>query len=104
MTHPADTSPAADDSPGAGERAETGRRMRALAAELTAAGLDTHLHDTHGVLDIRATAHPTGSKPVEIIYDEDGYTQVSYWSEPAVAPAQVTAVISRVLAVITGPL
>jgi hypothetical protein len=39
---------------------------------------------------------------VEIIYDEDGYTQVSYWSDPA-APDQAAAVLTRALAAITGP-
>jgi hypothetical protein len=35
--------------------AETARRMHAIAAELTAAGLTTHLHETRAVLDITAT-------------------------------------------------
>ena len=42
-----------DVIPGAAEDpAGTARRMRAIAAALTAAGLTTHLHDTSGVLDI----------------------------------------------------
>ena len=82
--------------------AETEQRMRHVAAELTAAGLDTRIHDTQGVLDIRATLRRDGHQPLEITYDCDGYVAVTYWHAPGATPAQVAATIKRVLAVITG--
>jgi len=77
--------------------------MAAIAAGLQAAGLDARVHETRGVLDVTATLYRPGSKDIEIICDEDHYVQVSYWNDPAATPAQLVAVISRVLAVITGP-
>jgi hypothetical protein len=77
--------------------------MGAIAAGLTAAGLDARVYDTRGVLDVTAALYRPGSKDIEIIIDEDHYVQVSYWNDPAATPAEVVAVISRVLAVITGP-
>jgi hypothetical protein len=94
-------------TPAAGRRAETGeqteRRMRAVAAELGAAGLDAVVYQTCGVLDVRATLRREGCGPVEITYDTDGYVQATYWHEPGATPAQVTATITGVLAVITQP-
>jgi hypothetical protein len=55
------------------------------------------------VLDITATFHRPGGKPVEIICDEDHYVQVSYWNDPGATSAQIVAVISRALTVITRP-
>ena len=80
---------------------ETERRMRAVAAELTAAGLDARVYDTHGVLDIAAILYRPGSKDTDVTVDEDGYVELRYWSPPGATPAQITATISRLLAVIT---
>jgi hypothetical protein len=92
-------------TPATGVRAETEQqteqRMRAVAAELQAAGLEVGVHETRGVLDVRATLRRTGHGPVEVTYDCDGYVQVTYWHAPGATPAQVTAAISGVLAVIT---
>jgi hypothetical protein len=52
------------------------------------------------VLDIRATLRQPGCKPVDIIYDEDDYVQVSFWNPPSVTPAQAAATISRALTAI----
>ena len=95
-------------TPASGRLAETeeqaGRRMRTVAAELTAAGLESAVYETRGVLDVRATLRREGCGPVEITYDGDGYVQVTYWNAPGAAPAQVAATITGVLAVIThGP-
>jgi hypothetical protein len=81
--------------------AETERRMRQVAAELRAAGLDSRMHDTQGVLDIRATLRRDGHQPLEVTYDCDGYVQIAYWHHPGATPAQVAATIKRVLGVIT---
>jgi hypothetical protein len=80
---------------------QTEHRMRTVAAELSAAGLDTGVHDTRGVLDVRATLHREGCGPVEITYDADQYVQVTYWHAPGATPAQVVATMNAVLAVIT---
>jgi hypothetical protein len=92
-------------TPAAGLRAETEeqteRRMRAVAAELQAAGLDTGVHDTRGVLDVRATLRREGRGPVEVTYDTDGYVQITYWHAPGATPVQVVATINSVLAMIT---
>jgi flagellar basal body rod protein FlgF len=77
--------------------------MRAIAAALTAAGLNAQVHQTRGVVDITATWHRPGSKDIDLTLDDDGYIAVSWWSPAGAAPAQVTALISRVLAAVTGP-
>jgi hypothetical protein len=87
-------------SPDEGE-AETEARMRALTAELSAIGLEAHLHSTQGVLDIKAVLRQPGSKDICVIADDDGYLQISYWSAPDAAPVQIAAVINRVLKLIT---
>jgi hypothetical protein len=90
--------------PDAGRRAETGEQTERLAAELGAAGLDAVVYQTCGVFDVRATLRRDGHGPVEIIYDTDGYVQATYWNAPGATPAQVAAIITGVLAVIThGP-
>jgi hypothetical protein len=88
-------------SPRDGDTKETAARMRALTAELSAIGLESHVHSTQGVLDIKAVLHQPGSKDVCVIADEDGYIQISYWSAPDAAPLEVAAEISRVLKLIT---
>ena len=93
-------------TPATGPRAETEQqteaRMRAVAAELQAAGLETGVHETGGVLDVRATLRREGLGPVEVIYDGDGYVAVTFWHVPGATPAQVGATINGVLGVITG--
>ena len=88
-----------------GPRAETEQqteaRMRMVAAELAAAGLDTSVHETRGVLDVRASLRREGFGPVEVTYDEDGYVAVTYWHASGATPPQVAATINGVLAVIT---
>jgi hypothetical protein len=86
---------------GAETEQQTEYRMRTVAAELNAAGLDTGVHDTRGVLDVRATLRREGCGPVEITYDADGYVQMTYWHAPRATPAQVVATMNAVLAVIT---
>jgi hypothetical protein len=82
---------------------QTQARMRQVAAELQAAGLDTSVHETQGVLDVRASLRRQGLGPVEVTYDSDGYVAVTYWHAPGATPAQVGATINAVLGVITQP-
>jgi hypothetical protein len=92
-----------DDLPGAADRrAQTVLRMHAIAAGLQAGGLDARVHDTRGVLDIRAALCNGGGKGTDVTIDEDGYVTVSYWNDPGATPAQVIDVISRALGAITG--
>jgi hypothetical protein len=79
----------------------TAARMHTIAAALTTAGLAAQVNQTQGVLDITASFGQPGGKPIEVIVDEDTYTQVSYWNPPAATPAQITATIAAVLAAIT---
>jgi hypothetical protein len=95
-----DTTP---DSPNSErERVRIVEQMRAIAAGLQAAGLDAHVHETQGVLDITATGHRPGGKDIEIICDEDLYVQISYWNDPSTTPTQVISAICRALSVITS--
>jgi hypothetical protein len=91
------TSSAGDD-----DRVKTARRMRAIAAELTAAGLDAQVNETHGVLDVTATWHRPGSKAIDLTVDEDHYIQLSWWNPDDATPGQVVATIRGALAAITG--
>ena len=92
-------------TPAIGSSAETEQqteaRMRQVAAELAAAGLETSVHETQGVLDVRASLRREGLGPVEVTYDGDGYVTVTYWHAPGATPAQVAATVSGVVAVIT---
>jgi hypothetical protein len=88
--------------PGAETEQQTEARMRQVAAELAAAGLDTSVHETQGLLDARASLRREGLGPVEVTYDSDGYVAVTFWHVPGATPAQVGATISGVLGVITG--
>lgn len=78
-------------------------RMRAIAAELSAAGLDAHLHEGRDSIDVTAVGKPEpGGREIEAVVDDDGYVELRYWNAPGATPAQVRAVIMRVLEVITS--
>jgi phage-related protein len=77
-------------------------RMGGLAEQLTASGLQATVHETHHVFDITATLQQPERKDVDVVIDEDGYTEVRYWADPAASPEETVAVIVRTLAVITG--
>jgi hypothetical protein len=81
---------------------DTAARMDAVAAALTGAGLAAQVNQTQGLLDIIASLAQPGGKPIEVIVDEDKYTQVSYWNPPVATPAQIAATIAAVLAAITS--
>jgi anti-sigma regulatory factor (Ser/Thr protein kinase) len=77
-------------------------RMRAMAADLTAHGLTTHLTDSRAGLDLTATLSPSGKREAELILDEDGYAELRYWNPPGTPPAQVTATALRALQAVTS--
>jgi hypothetical protein len=80
----------------------TAARMRATAAALASTGLDAKVHSTRGVLDITASLNRPGGRSVEVIVDEDGYVQISYWNAPSATPAQMAEVITAALAAVTA--
>lgn len=82
-----------------GDHDPAGKRMRAIAAALTAAGLTTWLHNSRAGWDIIATLHRNGGREAEVIIDEDGYAEIRYWDPPGATPDQVTAVIVAALAI-----
>jgi hypothetical protein len=90
----------AANSPSEGEpgRAEW---LRQLAAELSAAGLRAHVHDTRSLLDLTAAVPASGGKAPDVVVDTDGYTEVRFWQDADSTPAQAAAVITRTLAAIT---
>ena len=90
-------------TPSAEDPADTAGRMAAIAAGLTAEGLDARVHDTHGVLDVTASWHRPGSKAIDLTVDEDHYIHVSWWNPDDATPAQIITTIRRALAAITGP-
>jgi hypothetical protein len=87
-------------TPGGEGEGGAGWWMRQVADGLTAAGLEARVHDTQGVLDVTATLQRPAGKASEVIVDEDGYTEIRYWSRPGASPAHVTTVIVRALAAI----
>jgi hypothetical protein len=76
--------------------------MRATAEALAGAGLAARVNQTQGVFDITASVSQPGGKAIDVVMDEDGYVQVSYWNVPGATPAQVVAVIAAVVAAITA--
>lgn len=84
------------------DEADVRGRMDALAEQLAAKGLQTTVHVTHRVFDITATLRQPERKDIDVVIDEDGYTELRYWADPAASPEQSVAVIIRALAAITG--
>jgi hypothetical protein len=83
------------------DAAHTIKRMRAIAAELTAAGLQTRLYQSPGSVDVTAT-RPQGNRGMEAVVDEDNYVELRYWHPADATPAQIAAVITRALDAITA--
>lgn len=77
-------------------------RMRAIAAELASAGLDTQLHEGRGGIDVTAATQPPGQREIEAIIDEDDYCELRFWTPPGTQPAEVAAIITRAVAAITA--
>ena len=76
MTEPGPAAPVQYDPQG----------LRAMAADLTAHGLTTHLTDSRAGLDLTATLSPSGRREAELIIDEDGYAELRYWIPSAPRP------------------
>jgi len=76
-------------------------RLHQVAAGLTAVGLVTHLHRTRAGTDLTATLHLPGHHDIEVIADEDGYTELRYWCSLNSTPATHVATIARLLKALT---
>lgn len=98
MTGPASPGSEPDDRDGQ-DRADW---IRDLDTALSAAGLSTRLRDSAGGLDLKATIHPPGQKPTDVIVDEDGYVELHWWCEPAATPQQVAAALTAALTALIG--
>jgi hypothetical protein len=81
--------------------AHTVKRMRAIAAELAAAGLRTRLYQSPGSVDVTAI-RPQGRRGMEAVVDEDNYVELRYWHPAGATPAQIAAVITRAMDTITA--
>ena len=81
---------------------DTAAHLRVIEAELTAAGLATRLHESPGGADLTAALRPPGQREIEVVIDEDGYTELRYWASLNVTPAHAAATITSALAVITA--
>jgi hypothetical protein len=77
-------------------------RLHQIAAGLTAVGLVTHLHRTRAGTDLTATLSLPGCHEIEVIADEDGYTELRYWCSLNSAPATYVATIARLLEAIVA--
>lgn len=78
-------------------------RMRAIACELSLAGLDTHIHEAFTSIDVTATCRASGRRETEAIVDDDGYVELRFWTDPAAAPAHVSALITQALTTVAAP-
>ena len=72
-------------------------RLHEIAAGLAAVGLVTHLHRTPAGTDLTATLRLPGYRDIEVIADEDGYTELRYWCSLTSTPVADVATIARLL-------
>jgi hypothetical protein len=76
-------------------------RLREVAAGLAEMGLVTRLHRTRAGTDLTATLHLPGYHEIEVIADEDGYTELRYWCSLSSTPAADVATIASLLETLT---
>jgi hypothetical protein len=75
--------------------------LRAIESELASVGLTTRLHESSAGTDLTATLCQPGQREIEVVIDEDGYTELRYWASLGATPAQTVATITSALAAIT---
>src|SRR5215471_7805505 len=70
-----------------------------IAAGLAAVGLITRLHRTRARAgtDLTATLHLPSYRDIEVIADEDGFTELRYWCSLNTTPATHVATMARLL-------
>jgi hypothetical protein len=77
-------------------------RLRVIETWLAAAGLTTRLHASPNAMDLTATLRQPGHREIEVVIDEDGYTELRYWASLSDTPAQTVAIVTSALAAITA--
>ncbi len=75
-------------------------RLHEVAAGLAEMGLVTRLHRTRAGTDLTATLHLPGYHDIEIIADEDGYTEFRYWASLSSTATAAAANIGDILEVL----
>ena len=75
-------------------------RLREVAAGLAEMGLVTRLHRTRAGTDLTATLHLPGYHDIEVIADEDGYTELRYWASLSSTATAAVANIGDILEVL----
>ena len=83
-----------------GQHRDAADRLRAIGAGLAAAGLAARLHESPAETDLTATLRRPGQREIEVVVDEDGYTELRYWASLDVPPAHAVATITGALAAI----
>jgi len=77
--------------------------LRAIAGGLSTAGLPARLDDPQATRAVTVTVRLPGSREADLILDEDGYADLRWWPGPDTTPAEVTGVITRLVAIIAAP-
>jgi hypothetical protein len=78
------------------------KRLRLIETWLAAAGLTTRMHVSPNAMDLTATLRQPGHREIEVVIDEDGYTELRYWASLSDTPAQAVAIITSALAAISA--
>lgn len=99
--HPGGETTMSEPGPAAPARYDA-EHMRAIAADLAAHGLTTHLTDSRAGLDLTAVLSPSSKREAQFWIDEEGYAELRYWNRPGTSPAQVTAIAIRALHAVTS--
>jgi hypothetical protein len=76
-------------------------RLQLIEAGLAATGLSTRLHQSPAGADLTATLRKPRQREIEVVIDEDGYTEIRYWASSDTSPGQAVATIVRVISAIT---
>jgi hypothetical protein len=78
-------------------RSQGAARLHEIAASLTEMGWTTHLHRTRAGTDLTAILRSPGQRDVQVIADEDGYTELRYWASLSSPPVTAAAAIADIL-------
>src|ERR1700746_1428942 len=76
-------------------------RLHEIAPRLAEVGVVTHLHRTRTGTDLTATLHPAGHRDIQVIVDEDGYTELRYWASLSTTPSAAVTTIASALEALT---
>src|SRR5579859_4927015 len=77
-------------------------RLREIATGLSATGLVARLHRTRAGTDLTGTLRLPGRCEIEVIADEDGYTELRYWASLGRPATAAVATIASLLEVLTA--